>query len=140
MRYDGSSQAGKILEGDEHFERAGTPWSAAKESATVQAEQHLVNARCGDGEEALRVDPGRWALRPRSGPRASTDRCRPRPPDGRMVADGDFASARASEVDASSRQCDHAALALSANDIVTKCRRIEPIERRLVTWQLRCGA
>ena len=54
------SQGGEVLWGDEHFETARLSRRAAQQAPALQAEQHLVNTRRGDGKEPLQVGLRRW--------------------------------------------------------------------------------
>ena len=57
-----SSEDGKVLGVDDHLETSSPTWGSAKEPASLQGEDHLVNARRGDGKEALQVGPGRGGV------------------------------------------------------------------------------
>ena len=52
------SQAGKVLGVDEHLETSSPSRGAAKEPASLQGKDHSVNARRGDGKEALQLGLG----------------------------------------------------------------------------------
>ena len=43
---------------DEHLETASPPRGSAKEPPSLQGEDHMVNARRGDGKETLQVGLG----------------------------------------------------------------------------------
>ena len=43
---------------DEHFETSSLSRGSAKEPASLQCEDHMMNARRGDGKEALHVGLG----------------------------------------------------------------------------------
>ena len=43
---------------DEHLETSSPSRGSAKEPSSLQGEDHLVNARRGDGEEALQIGLG----------------------------------------------------------------------------------
>jgi len=47
-----------LLGVDDHLETSSPPRGSAKEAASLQGEDHLVNARRGDGKEALQVGLG----------------------------------------------------------------------------------
>ena len=53
-----SSQDGKVLGVDEHLETSSPSRGSVKEPPSLQDEDHLVNARRGDGKEPLQVGLG----------------------------------------------------------------------------------
>ena len=53
-----STQDGKVVGVDEHLETSSPSRGSAKEPCSLQGEDHLVNARRGDGEEPLQVGLG----------------------------------------------------------------------------------